>query len=130
MPLTLNMQFNLVMYSILAGIITGILFDIYRGIRGLSTIKLIVIIEDILFWVFAALVIFTFLLYTNYAFLTYYVYIFIILSLLGYLKFISRHFYSREQNLIKEIIKVIRVFFKHIIYPFKVIIYKITDKRK
>ncbi len=79
MPLTLTMQFNLLMYSVIAGIITGFLFDIYRSIRGLNSIKIITVIEDILFWILTALIIFTFLLYTNYAFLTPYVYIFIII---------------------------------------------------
>ncbi len=49
MPLTLTMQFNLLMYSVIAGIITGFLFDIYRGIRGLNSIKIITVIEDIPF---------------------------------------------------------------------------------
>ena len=51
MPLELNMQFNIVIYSILAGIITGVLFDIYRVIRGLNSKKILTIIEDILFWI-------------------------------------------------------------------------------
>lgn len=130
MPLTLSMQFNLVLYSIIAGIITGILFDIYRGIRGLTSISILVIIEDILFWILAALVVFTFLLYTNYAFLTAYVYIFIVISLLGYFKFISNYFYNREKVIVKEISKIIRMVLKNLAYPLKVIIYKVMDKRK
>lgn len=130
MPLTLTMQFNLVIYSIIAGIITGILFDIYRGIRGITPLKILVIIEDLLFWIFAGLVVFVFLLYTNYAFLTSYVYIFITISLLGYFKFISNHFYSREKTIAKEIGKIIRVILKNIIYPVKVIVYQIIDKKK
>lgn len=39
MPLGLNMQINLVVCSLIGGVITGILFDIYRGIRGLNSIK-------------------------------------------------------------------------------------------
>ena len=130
MPLTLSMQFNLVLYSIIAGIITGILFDIYRGIRGLTSISILVIAEDILFWTLAALVVFTFLLYTNYAFLTAYVYIFIIISLLGYFKFISKYFYNKEKAIVKEISKIIRMVLKNLAYPLKVIIYKVMDKRK
>ena len=82
MLLEINMQFNIVIYSIMAGIITGILFDMYRIIRDLNSKRIIAMIEDILFWVLAGMIIFTFLLYVNYAFLTPYVYIFIIISLL------------------------------------------------
>ena len=92
MPLGLNMQINLVIYSLIAGLITGMLFDIYRGIRGLNSIKILIVIEDILFCILTALIIFTFLLYTNYAFLTPYVYALIVIAILLYFRFISRFF--------------------------------------
>ncbi|MBW6411150.1 spore cortex biosynthesis protein YabQ [Clostridium weizhouense] len=130
MPLSLNMQFNLILYSSIAGFITGLLFDIYRGIRGLNSIKVITIIEDILFWVLTALIIFTFLLYTNYAFLTPYVYIFIIIALLIYLRLFSKYFYSLEKLLIKKVNTIIRIVFKNIIYPIKIIFSKVMDKSK
>ncbi|GAA0078557.1 spore cortex biosynthesis protein YabQ [Clostridium sp. CTA-5] len=130
MPLSLNMQFNLILYSSIAGLITGILFDVYRGIRGLNSIKVITIIEDILFWILTALIIFTFLLYTNYAFLTPYVYIFIVIALLIYLRLFSKYFYSLEKLLIKRINTIIRIVFKNIIYPIKIIFNKVMDKSK
>lgn len=130
MPLQLSMQFNLVICSLIAGIITGILFDMYRAIRGFSSIQLLTIIEDILFWILAALIVFTFLLYTNYAFLTPYVYIFIVVAILLYLKLISRHFYSSEKIIVKFIAKIIRILLKNICYPLKIIAYKVTDKKK
>ncbi len=60
MPLEINMQVNIVIYSFIAGIITGILFDIYRIFRGMNKIKVITIIEDLLFWSLSSLIIFTF----------------------------------------------------------------------
>ena len=74
MPLQLNVQVDIVIYSLLAGVLTGILFDAYRLIRGYKIPKVIVVVEDLLFWALCALVVFTFLLYTNYAFLGPYVY--------------------------------------------------------
>jgi spore cortex biosynthesis protein YabQ len=130
MPLGLNMQINLVVYSLIGGIITGILFDIYRGIRGLNSIKILTIIEDILFCILIALIVFTFLLYTNYAFLTPYVYIFITIAILLYLKFISRYFYTSEIFIARLFYKLIRILLKNIWYPLKIIAYKITDKSK
>ena len=130
MPLALNMQFNLVIYSIISGMITGIMFDMYRIIRGLNTIKILTVIEDILFWILTSLIIFTFLLYTNYAFLTPYVYTFIIISLLFYFKFISSYFYFVEIKIARIFTRFIRVLLKNISYPLKIIAYKITDKSK
>ena len=64
MPLKLDVQFQIVIYSLLAGVLTGILFDAYRLIRGRCSIKIVVLVEDILFWGLCTLVVFTFLLYT------------------------------------------------------------------
>ena len=130
MPLGLNMQINLVIYSLFGGLIAGVLFDIYRGIRGLNSIKILIIIEDILFCILIALVVFTFLLYTNYAFLTPYVYIFIIIAILLYFKFISKYFYASEMKISRLFYKIIRILLKNIWYPLKIIAYKITDWTK
>lgn len=130
MPLGLNMQINLVIYSLIGGLIAGVLFDIYRGIRGANSIKILTIIQDILFCILIALVIFTFLLYTNYAFLTPYVYIIIISALVVYFRFISKYVYASEIIIAGAVYKFIRIMLKNICYPLKIIVYKITDKRK
>lgn len=130
MPLQISMQFNIVFFSILAGIITGILFDMYRIIRGLSNFKAVMIVEDILFWILASIIVFTFLLYTNYAFLTPYVYIFICCTILLYMIFISKYFYSIEKFILDIIFKIIRVILKNLNYPLKLAFYKIIDKNK
>lgn len=130
MPLEINMQVNIVIYSFIAGIITGILFDIYRIFRGINKIKIITIVEDLLFWCLASLIIFTFLLYMNYAFLTLYVYVFIAVSLMIYLRFFSGFFYGLEKQFVQKFYKMLRVVLKNILYPLKIVIYRVTDKRK
>lgn len=130
MPLQISMQFNIVFFSILAGIITGILFDMYRIIRGLNNFKVVMIVEDILFWILTSIVVFTFLLYTNYAFLTPYVYIFICCTILFYMRFISKYFYNIEKSILAIIFKYIRVILKNLSYPLKLVFYKIIDKNK
>ena len=65
MPLELSVQFNIVIYSLLAGILTGMFFDVYRIIRGLNVNKILIWIEDLLFWILCSGIIFTFLLYFN-----------------------------------------------------------------
>ena len=75
MPLELKVQLDIILYAVLAGILLGAMFDLYRIIRGNKVPKLISAIEDILFSILAAISIFLFLLYTNYAFLGFYIYI-------------------------------------------------------
>lgn len=129
MPLSLNVQIDIVLYSILSGILTGILFDLYNIIRGIKIPKIIIIIEDILFWILTAVIVFTFLLYTNYAFLGPYVYIFMILTLIIYLKLISPIVFKVEMYIISKVGKAFRIIFKNVIYPIKIIYYSISGKR-
>lgn len=128
MPLDTNMQFSIILYALLAGILTGLMFDLYRIIRGSKVPKIIIVVEDILFWGLSAMVVFTFLLYTNYAFLGVYVYAFMLISLGLYMKFVSNKCIRFELEVVNGVGKMLRVIFKNIIYPFKVIFYNITGK--
>ena len=128
MPLEIGVQLDIIFYTFLSGILVGILFDEYRIIRGSNTIKIISIIEDILFWILTAIIIFIFLLYNSYAFLGMYVYVFIIISLNLYFKFISKYIIIVEKFIGKIIIKVLRIIFKHLIYPIKLFMLKIRNK--
>lgn len=128
MPLDTNIQFSIILYALLAGILTGLMFDLYRIIRGSKVPKIIIVVEDTLFWVLSAMVIFTFLLYTNYAFLGVYVYVFMLISLGLYMKFISNKCIRFELEVVNGVSKMLRVIFKNIIYPFKIIFYNITGK--
>ena len=128
MPLDTNMQFSIILYALLAGILTGLMFDLYRIIRGSKVPKIIIVVEDILFWGLSAMVVFTFLLYTNYAFLGVYVYAFMLISLVLYMKFVSNKCIRFELEVVNGVSKILRVIFKNIIYPFKVIFYNITGK--
>lgn len=129
MPLSIDVQFDIVMYSILSGVLIGIMFDLYNIIRGVKIPKIIIILEDILFWVLTAIIVFTFLLYTNYAFLGPYAYIFMIITLMIYLKLISPTVLKLERYIIDKFSKVIRVLFKNLIYPVKIIYYSICGKK-
>ncbi|MCF0146948.1 MAG: spore cortex biosynthesis protein YabQ [Clostridium sp.] len=129
MPLSLEVQIDILVYSILAGILVGVLFDLYNIIRGFRIPKIIVIIEDILFWILTAVIVFTFLLYTNYAFLGPYVYIFMVLTLILYLKFISPTVFRIEKFIINKVAKIIRITFKNAVYPIKIIYYSISGKK-
>lgn len=129
MPLTLEVQFQTVLYSILSGILIGVLFDLYSMVRGIKAPKIIVIIEDILFWVLTAITVFTFLLYKNYAFLGPYVYVFMILTLIIYLKIISSKVRKIEMYIIEKVSWLFRITFKTLSYPLKIVYYNILGKK-
>lgn len=129
MPLSLDIQFDIVIYSILSGVLVGILFDLYNIIRGVKIPKIIIIIEDILFWILTAVIVFTFLLYMNYAFLGPYVYIFMILTLIIYLKIISPTVLKLEIYIINKVGKFIRILLKNLVYPIKIMYYSVSGKK-
>lgn len=127
---TMITQVNLVVFSIIAGMITGILFDSYRLIRGLKNPnKYITFVQDILFWIFTSIVIFIFLLYTNQAYIGLYVYLCIALGLYIYICLISKTFLAFGIKISTTFSKIIRIVFYRIIYPFKIIIYAIKNKK-
>lgn len=128
MPLETNVQFSIILYALLSGILTGTMFDLYRIIRGSRVPKFIIFIEDILFWILAAMIVFAFLLYTNYAFLGVYVYAFMLISLVLYVKFISNICVKFELTIINMLIRLFRVIFKNIFYAFKIIFYNMIGK--
>lgn len=131
MLFSIGFQLRLFIFSILAGILTGILFDIYRLIRGSSNPnKVITVVEDILFWIFTSILVFTFLLYTNYAYVSIYIYLLIFIGMIIYLNILSDLFIVLLYNLNKFIYKIIRISFKYIMFPIEFILYKINKSFK
>jgi spore cortex biosynthesis protein YabQ len=129
MVIPLSLQAKFVIYSILAGILTGLLFDFYRVFRGFESIpKIFIIIEDILFWILVSIIVFIFLLYTNQALITGYIYAFIAFGILIYLKFISKYLVSIQYKFIISFTKIIRIVLNFIFYPIKLLFY--SEKRK
>ncbi|MFR5265781.1 spore cortex biosynthesis protein YabQ [Clostridium sp.] len=124
MILPLKLQFSIVLFSFLGGILAGVFFDIYRLIRGFKLPKFIMIIEDILFWILCSLSIFTFLLVVNYAFLNIYVYSILILGFIFYLATFSKYLVKVENNIATLISTVFRITFKNIRYVIKNIFIK------
>lgn len=124
-------QARLFIFSLTAGFITGLLFDVYRLFRGFENPnKILTFIQDILFWIFTAIVVFIFLAYTKSTYLSGYAYMFICIGVLVYLKLVSRLFLSVQYKIVNFIIKFIRIIFNFMIYPINILFYKIKSKKK
>ncbi|MFL0195149.1 spore cortex biosynthesis protein YabQ [Clostridium sp. WILCCON 0269] len=131
MIISIGEQIRLIIFSIMAGIITGILFDFYRLIRGFSNLsKIIIFIEDTLFWIFAAIIVFVFLLYTNYAYMGMYAYVLLAVGIYIYMKFFSNVFVKFHQKLFKVLGRAFRIIINILAYPFQYVIYSIARKNK
>lgn len=131
MLISIGTQFNVIIYNILAGMLTGILFDLYRLIRGFENPdRIITLIEDILFWTFTGLVVFIFLSYTGYIYMSINLYIYIALGIIIYLKLISKYFLKMQYKIIKSLSRTIRIIGRLLIYPLELMFFKIVKKNK
>ena len=131
MLISIETQLNVLIYSIIAGMITGVLFDIYRIIRGIRNPKgILTFFCDIIFWVFSAFVIFIFLLYTNYAFMEVYIFLYIALGTYIYLKLLSSFFTYINHKIIKTLGIIIRILKNNITYPFELLSYYLKNIKK
>ena len=125
------MQLKLLLFSILAGVLTGFLFDTYRIVRGFESIpKIFIIVEDILFWILAAIIVFIFLLITNYAFISMYVYIFIFLGIYVYMRCISKYFTTVQYIIIRNLARILRITTNFLFYPLRLLFYSLGEKNK
>lgn len=122
MVLTIYGQFVFLLCNFIAGIIVAGLFDLYRVVRNIKKIsKTLVFIQDILFLILCALIVFAFLLYTNEAFINIYVYVFMILGIIFYVKVISHWYVKAVDIVIRALMKVVRIIVNFIIFIFELI---------
>jgi len=116
-------QIFILIYSFAAGVVTGVLFDVYRVIRGFQNPnKIITYVEDILFWIFASIIIFLFLLKTNFAYLTFYCYLYIFLGLYVYIRILSKLNIKILQIMISKILTVFRIVRNYTLYPLNLLL--------
>lgn len=131
MILSITQQLRCIIFSLFAGIITGVLFDLYRLMRGFNNInKILTFLEDILFWIFAAIVVFIFLLLMDCVYIGIYVYAWITLGAYLYIKMLSKIFLNFQYRFLKSFTRLFRVLRNIILYPFILIIYAIRTKNK
>lgn len=131
MIISIAKQFQCFIFSIIAGIMTGLLFDIYKIIRGYGNInKFISFFEDLLFWILAAIIVFIFLIITDYIYIGVYVYMLIAIGICIYIKLFSTEIVKILIKILKFTAKGFRILKNIIIYPFSLLTYNIKIKIK
>lgn len=114
----LDTQVMILVYSFLSGIIFGLGFDIYRILFSKSRSKIIAFIKGCVYFLIIGIIVFSFLLYTQYAVLSFYTYFYIFLGIVFYLKLISKFMYSKVNKFIESIAASFKYIFKYILYIF------------
>lgn len=130
MILPVDLQFRILLFGLAAGIITGFTFDIYKTItQDKSTNKFIFFIQDILFWILTALVIYNFLLYFNYAYISMYIYLYITFGGFLYFKIFRKPFRKIMFFINRVLLKWVRIILKNVWFILNLVIFKSRIKK-
>lgn len=125
----MDKQITLFFFSIINGMAIGVLYDFYRVIRGFEEPgKIITALQDILFWILTGIIIFILMLYTNYAYMSFNVFLYNGLGLVLYFKILSKRTITIVDKLIDLIVTVIRITFNWLFYPLRIIFHKLRKK--
>lgn len=129
MLLQLKDQYGLILYGLLSGVLVGVIFDLYRNIRGKNVPDVIKLVEDILFWILAGISVFVFLLIKDYAIMGVYIYVSMILGFIIYMKLLSNLMYSVESKILDITCSILRIIVNNVIYFFKLTFNRKIDKK-
>lgn len=130
MILPIDLQFRILLFGLIAGILTGFIFDIYKTItQGKNTNRFLFFIQDTLFWILTALIIYNFLLYFNYAYITMYIYLYITFGGFIYFKIFRRPFRKIYLFLNNILLKWIRIMLKTIWFILNLTIFRGRRKK-
>lgn len=125
----MNRQITLFILSLINGLAVGVLYDLYRVIRGFEEPgKIITAIQDILFWTLTGILIFILMMYTNYAYMSFNVFIYNGIGLILYFKLISRQVITVWGKIIDFVITIFRISTNWLFYPLRIIFRKLRKK--
>lgn len=125
----MSRQVTLFIFSLLSGMAVGVLFDFYRVIRGFEEPgKVITAIQDILFWILTGVLIFLFMMYTNYAYMSFNVFMYNGIGLILYFKIFSKYAIKLWDKVFSAVMTIIRLMINWVFYPLRIIFHKLRKK--
>ncbi|MEG0132868.1 MAG: spore cortex biosynthesis protein YabQ [Clostridium sp.] len=125
MVFDMSRQVTLFIFSLFSGMLIGVVYDLYRVIRGLEEPgKIVTVIQDILFWILTGIVVFIFMMYTNYAYMNFNVFIYNGIGLFFYSKIFSKVFIFSYEKILKFFLAAVRIIFYRLSYPIRIIFHK------
>ncbi|NLY67036.1 MAG: spore cortex biosynthesis protein YabQ [Tissierellia bacterium] len=119
MDANIRVQLYIFITSIYAGLLIGLIYDLYRVIRYFSRFKkLVTDIGDIFFWLIIALLFFYIMNKSNWAELRGYIFFGTFMGGLIYLKILSKLLYPIMISIFKSIILTLRWLIRIVKFPF------------
>ena len=123
MILSFEFQLKIFFLALIIGFFIGFFYDLIRLFRSfILHIKILIHIEDIIYWIFMSLIIFLILLYENNGEIRMFFIIGIFLGMGFYFYIISKIFLKVSNKILAIIKKCILFIFECILTPFKLIL--------
>lgn len=127
MTINVNIQAQIFLYSVIGGIIIAFIYDIFRIKRkAIKTNAIFIHIEDFLYWIIVALVMFGVVYYSNDGEIRGFIFIGTVIGVTIYVMLLSRLVVGTSMIIIKAVYKTLHFIWKVLSYPFK-LIYKILS---
>lgn len=106
-----------------AGVIIGLVFDMYRVARGITKPpKIISHILDLIIWFILALLVFVLLLFSNWGEVRFYVFLSLVIGLVFYFKFCSSTVIKILLKIVALVKKIAATIIKLLLYPLKIVL--------
>lgn len=122
MTVTVGSQAYIFFCSIIGGIAIALIYDIFRILRkAVKTGNLITYLEDILFWVIVAIVMFATVYYSNEGEIRSYIFLGALLGIVFYAMLLSKAVMNSSLFIIKVLSIIIKTIWLVLSFPFKMI---------
>lgn len=123
MPISISSQANVFLWSIIGGMLIGLAYDVFRIKRkAIRTGSFLVYIEDLTYWIIAALIMFFIVYYSNDGEVRGYIFIGTIIGVILYALLLSKIIMKSSLFIIRLVYKLIKTIFDVLTYPIRVII--------
>ncbi len=118
MEVSVTNQAYIFLSSVAGGLIIGFVFDIFRILRKVvKTANFITYLEDILFWILAAIIIFALVFITNNGELRWYEFLGVLLGVIFYNLIFSSYVIKISVTVVNFIKKIVAWLIKVILFP-------------
>lgn len=123
MSVTVNSQAYIFLCTVFGGMVIGLVYDIFRiKRRAFKTGVTLTFVEDLLFWVIVAVVMFTTVYYSNEGELRSYLFLGTLLGIILYALLLSKFIMNSSMFIINVLGKIIKAIWFIISYPVKIIL--------
>jgi len=123
LPVGINVEVRTFFYSVMCGMLTGLIYDFFRIKRKtIKTGTLFIYLEDLVYWFIVAAVVFALIFYSNDGEIRGYIFIGIITGAVLYALLFSKVIVNVSVKLLNLLGRAIKFIFFIVLYPFRIVI--------